>query len=383
MQTMLLRNRWDIFCTVVDNYGDIGVCWRLARQLVGEHGLPVRLWVDDLASFAKLAPELDPAQNSQSLCGVEIRRWAMPFADTAPAEVVIEAFACNLPDTYIEAMAARTEKPLWINLEYLSAEAWVEDRHCLPSPHPRLALTKYFFFPGFTGKTGGLLREAELIAARDAFQNDAQAQAAWWRKLGVAPVPGALTVSLFAYPSAPLAPLLAAWIASPTPIICLVPDTPLAAAIATALQAGALQPGKCITRGQLTLVGIPFLSQPDYDRLLWACDLNFVRGEDSFTRAQWAAKPLVWHIYPQHDAAHAAKLEAFIARYCAGMNVSDTGVLADFWHAWNITSDVAAVWPAFAAALPSLSGHARQWATGLATQPDLATQLVKFSQKPL
>lgn len=378
MQTMALRKRWDIFCAVVDNYGDIGVCWRLARQLVGEHGLPVRLWVDDLVSFAKLAPELDPAQDSQFLCGVEIRRWATPFAATTPAEVVIEAFACDLPQAYIEAMAAQPEKPLWINLEYLSAETWVEDRHCLPSPHPRLALTKYFFFPGFTGKTGGLLREAELIAARDAFQNDPQAQAAWWRKLGVAPVPGALSVSLFTYPGAPLAPLLAAWIASPTPIICLVPDTPLAAAIATALQVGTFKPEARITRGRLTLVGIPFLSQPDYDRLLWACDLNFVRGEDSFARAQWAAKPLVWHIYPQHDAAHVAKLEAFITRY-----VQEAPALADFWRAWNIAGDVAAAWPAFAAALPSLSGHARQWATGLAAQPDLATQLVKFSQKPL
>ena len=45
---------WDIFCTVVDNYGDIGVCWRLARQLAAEHGFAVRLWVDDLASFARL-----------------------------------------------------------------------------------------------------------------------------------------------------------------------------------------------------------------------------------------------------------------------------------------------------------------------------------------
>lgn len=378
---MGLRNRWDIFCTVVDNYGDIGVCWRLARQLVGEHGLHARLWVDDLASFAKLAPGLDPAQDRQFLCGVEIRRWAMPFADTTLAEVVIEAFACDLPQTYIEAMAAQPEKPLWINLEYLSAEAWVEDRHCLPSPHPRLALTKYFFFPGFTGKTGGLLREAALIAARDAFQNDAQAQAAWWRKLDVAPVPGALSVSLFAYPSTPLAPLLAAWSASPAPIVCLVPDTPLAVAIASALQAGAVKPGTRIARGRLTIIGIPFLSQPDYDRLLWACDLNFVRGEDSFVRAQWAAKPLVWHIYPQHDAAHAAKLEAFIARYAR--EAAAARALADFWRAWNITGNVAAAWPAFAAALPSLTAHARQWAAGLAAQPDLAAQLVKFSQNPL
>ncbi|MBY0444112.1 MAG: elongation factor P maturation arginine rhamnosyltransferase EarP, partial [Burkholderiales bacterium] len=38
--------RWDIFCRVIDNYGDIGVCWRLARQLSFEHGFAVRLMVD-------------------------------------------------------------------------------------------------------------------------------------------------------------------------------------------------------------------------------------------------------------------------------------------------------------------------------------------------
>ena len=24
---------WDMFCRVIDNYGDIGVCWRLAADL--------------------------------------------------------------------------------------------------------------------------------------------------------------------------------------------------------------------------------------------------------------------------------------------------------------------------------------------------------------
>ena len=24
---------WDIFCQVIDNHGDVGVCWRLAREL--------------------------------------------------------------------------------------------------------------------------------------------------------------------------------------------------------------------------------------------------------------------------------------------------------------------------------------------------------------
>src|SRR5512141_858540 len=166
----------DIFCAVVDNYGDIGVCWRLARQLANEHGIEVRLWVDELRSFGKLCPEVDAGLDQQRCRGVEVRQWSKDFPPVAPADLVIEAFACKLPQAYVEAMAAREPKPVWINLEYLSAEDWVEGCHKLPSPHPRLPLTKYFFFPGFTEKTGGLLIERDLLARRDAFQTDTVAQ---------------------------------------------------------------------------------------------------------------------------------------------------------------------------------------------------------------
>jgi uncharacterized repeat protein (TIGR03837 family) len=267
-----------------------------------------------------------------------------------------------LPDNYIAAMAEQNEKPRWINLEYLSAEAWVGDYHGLPSPHPQLALTKYFFFPGFTQHSGGLIREAGLLAARDAFQNDAQAQAAWWQALGLTPQPGTLKLSLFGYPGAPIAALLAAWSDSPTPILACVPETPLSATIAAALGITTLTPGQPIRRGNLTLIGLPFLPQPEYDRLLWACDLNFVRGEDSFVRAQWA--------------------EAFLALYCRA--AAETMALAELWRAWNGPStNPAAAWPGFAATLPALTRHARRWATGLEQQTDLVTQLVKFSRKPL
>jgi len=113
------RPSWDVFCSVVDNYGDIGVCWRLSRQLVAEHGLRVRLWVDDLAAFRRICPEIDPGQSMQESKGVEVHGWSAHFADVQPADVVIEAFACDLPESYIRAMAARPSKPCWINLEYL------------------------------------------------------------------------------------------------------------------------------------------------------------------------------------------------------------------------------------------------------------------------
>ena len=185
MTTIAAPTRCDVFCNVIDNYGDIGVCWRLARQLANEHGLAVRLWVDDLSSFAKLCPEADASLESQHCRGVDVCLWRKEFPEVQPAELVIEAFACNLPDSYIEAMAAQLRQPVWINLEYLSAEDWVESHHKLQSPHPRLPLTKYFFFPGFTKLTGGLLLERDLLARREAFQNDAMQQQAFWQSIGM------------------------------------------------------------------------------------------------------------------------------------------------------------------------------------------------------
>ncbi|MGY2437472.1 elongation factor P maturation arginine rhamnosyltransferase EarP, partial [Escherichia coli] len=95
-----------------------------------------------------------------------------------PAQVVVEAFACQLPASYIEAMTISGTHCLWLNLEYLSAEDWVAGCHGLPSPQPG-GLQKFFFFPGFVEGTGGLLREAYLLARRRSFQADAQAQQAF------------------------------------------------------------------------------------------------------------------------------------------------------------------------------------------------------------
>ena len=67
VSTFAARPDWDVFCRVIDNFGDIGVCWRLARQLAGDFALHVRLWVDDFDSFWLLCPELDPGLSIQVL----------------------------------------------------------------------------------------------------------------------------------------------------------------------------------------------------------------------------------------------------------------------------------------------------------------------------
>lgn len=358
-----MQRHWDIFCRVIDNYGDIGVCWRLARQLASEHGLAVRLWVDQPSSLKALAPALDLQQPMQHIDGVTVGHWCDHLVFTEVADVVIEAFACELPAPYIQAMAEAAVPPKWINLEYLTAESWADDCHGMASPHPALPLVKHFFFPGFSEKTGGLLREKSLLSTP-------------------APPPSAMTqdrleISLFCYETAPVASLLDILASSAQAICCHVPPgQPLAAVKAHLGGHGPWQ------LGRLSVQPIPFLAQDDYDRLLGRCAINFVRGEDSFLRAQWAGKPFVWQIYPQDEDAHLIKLEAFLERYTATFDATSKALTQAMFRAWNSGKGggkgVADTWPAFLAKRAQLTGLNQNWRNRLAQHPDLASSLVNF-----
>jgi uncharacterized repeat protein (TIGR03837 family) len=376
----------DIFCTVIDNYGDIGVSWRLARQLANEYAIAVRLWVDDLAALQRIWP-VTTTDSRQYIDGVEVHWWQKLFADVEAAALVIEAFACTLPDNYIQAMARRAQPSLWINLEYLSAEAWVADCHALPSPYvlPLSAadngssstLNKYFFFPGFSERTGGLLRERDLLSRRQTFQADPHRRAEFLARFGVADMT-AFTLSLFAYENAALPVLLAECAKSAQPILCLVPEGRSLPALANFFNKSALTVGATYRHGALTVVVLPFLTQDDYDRLLWSCDLNLVRGEDSFVRGQWAARPLFWHIYPQPEDAHWPKLTAFLELYCAQLAAPAAAALRDAWSAWNGVGDMGVAWRALAPHLAALAAHARSWSEQLAGRGNLSAALVQF-----
>lgn len=398
----------DIFCNVIDNYGDIGVSWRLARQLANEFGLNVRLFVDDLSSFSKLCPEADPGLDVQRCRGVEVRLWtADAFSShplpacrppspasgrgvggegmagdennlrVAPAELVIDAFGCTLPASYIAAMteiASHSDRrPVWINLEYLSAEDWVEGCHKLPSPKP--PLTRYFFFPGFTKKTGGLLIERDLLARRDAFLGNRERQRGFWRALGIAmPSADTLKISIFAYENDALAGLFDAWAFGEKPVLCLVPEGRILPQVVRYFGGAGVMD---YSRGNLQVRIVPFVEQERYDELLWACDVNFVRGEDSCVRAQWAGKPFIWQIYPQHDAVHWDKLQAFLNLYDSALTADAALSVRGLWQIWNGGKSTGQEWAAFAGALGELNRHAVVWAQEL-SQNNLALNLLDF-----
>lgn len=384
-----MKLHWDIFCTVIDNYGDIGICWRVARQLVHEHGQQVRLWVDDLESFNKICPDVDPVQDIQTVADVEIRRWSQDMPATRPADVVVEAFACRVPESFLLAMAARTPKPVWINLEYFSAEPWVAESHGLGSPHPRLPLTQYFFIPGIDSGTGGLLGSPEELQALAAFQSDAVARQAFWAEMLPPPLPPAgegwgegaelLRISLFAYDNPAIPGLIEALSHAGRPVRLLASEGKSLGPVAAGLGLPGLRAGDSHTQGSLTVQVLPFMEQGRYDKLLWACDVNFVRGEDSFIRAQHAGKPLVWQAYVQEDGAQWPKLEAFLGHYAGGLSAPAEIALREAWRTWNAGENRSEVWGDWLRHLPEYQKHARDWAGKLQTWPNLVGELVKFA----
>ena len=374
---MSVKASWDIFCVVVDNYGDIGVTWRLARQLVAEHGQRVRLWVDDLATFARLCPGTSATAGQQWHEGVEVRHWLPEWSGAEPADIVIEAFACQLPAAYIEAMAGSGRRILWLNLEYLSAEDWVVGCHALPSMQPD-GLQKYFFFPGFEQGTGGLIREGDLLARREAFQNDPTLREAFLHGLDLNVQPGARLLSLFAYENPAVAGWLDALTADRRSSHLLVPEGRVLADVAHWLGLEQLSAGDRHVRGALQIDVLPFMTQNQYDMLLWCCDFNAVRGEESFIRAQWAGRPVVWHIYPQEEDAHWDKLNAFLDLYLRDLAPGPAGALRNFWYAWNAGEGSAAAWSSMLEHETELNAHAERWTHKQVANGDLAGKLVFF-----
>ena len=336
--------RWDIFCQIVDNYGDAGVCWRLARALSRLTSSSIntvnsaecddsriRLFCDDLNVLNVIAHG-DAVRHGATL-GIEVLPWSAaesPAVLASVGDVVIEAFACHLPTPYIEAMVQKTsekpstKQPIWINLEYLTAEAWADEMHLMPSPQNN-GLNKYFYFPGFTPKTGGVLLGDwhEVTSTKETTPPNSLSLVLQSCR------PRSKKISVFNYKQAPLD----AWLDSVNQAALAHGEIVDVLLCADQNVSAATQAAFSSTDSAVKLIQLPFIPQEDYDYLLSVCDINLVRGEDSFVRAQWAGKPFIWDIYPQSDLAHEVKLNAFLERYfeASSAELRSTGIAAMKW----------------------------------------------------
>lgn len=374
MTGFVTKPSWDIFCRIVDNFGDIGVCWRLAKQLHAEHGLDIRLWVDDLSAAQKIIPQLDVYLNQQVVDEITILKWHAETDFLTAADVVIEAFACELPAVYIKAMAQKKSK--WVNLEYLSAESWVADFHAKSSPQAN-GLIRYFYFPGFTETTGGLIRESFDYAQHErSILEETQ-----FHSVRPELVEGHeyLKISLFCYQNAPIKDLFKALQANKNKVIVYIPDSGVMSKVADYFGVKNIEIGQKTTKDNLTIQVLPFLSQFDYDKLLSECDLNFVRGEDSWVRAIWAAKPFIWQPYFQEENTHIKKLDAFLALFYANLDVKNS--VFEMHANWSGQKLSLAVMQDYLNHFSQISDYTFKQSQQLAKQNDLATQLVTFCSK--
>ncbi len=411
----------DIFCQIVDHYGDVGVTWRLAKQLRTEHHIAIRLWVDDLNVFSHIEPRVNTQVDQQLIDQIDIRRWLIDGPVLSPYPIVITSFSCPLSPVWVERMVTESN-PCWVELEYLSAEQWVESHHGLSSQRAD-GLAPTFFYPGFTDRTAGLIRERDLIKKRDAWQADVKQQTQFLERIGVdfdAEREPPFLISLFAYPQAPFQSFFNALnelnVNDLNALDTLytgntgdtvdtldagdtggVNDTFEKSEAKSFLSDVTLQnkikrqnvhvlisesvtlPDDLITPSHVTWQRIPFLTQPDYDRLLWSMNLNIVRGEDSFVRALWAGKPMIWHIYRQTEDTHLTKLAAWLARTNLPKPVHETMM------AWSSPDQTHSLETALSTALMPLNWadwqiKATQYTHNLALLPDLATNLAHFCQ---
>ena len=405
---------WDLLCQVVDNYGDAGVLWRLARRLGADGQRRVRLWIDDLATLAALEPE---ARWDSTVAGVEIRRWQPDLDTAALPDVLITGFDARPPASLRQRM--KPGHPLWITVDHLSAETWVEGFHGSPSPKSD-GVVEHYFYPGFTAATGGLLLEPGVLAARDAARDSSRDTAAGAHGHGSDQTPA--SALLFCYHPSPvltLARVMAASARHPlsrqtTEAAHAVPERWLIrlprAGLATRDRAApACRPpgtgtvgrepagpgrsdptGDADTRpgSSVRLEAVPFLSQCRFDDSLRASTLNLVRGEDSQVRAIWAARPFLWQAWRQDETTRSAKVEAFLARQADWLHPADQAALARLTRWWNglIPAEVTAPdRTALAMALSQVMGHQRRIVDGLSRWGDalarheLAAALIRFA----
>jgi uncharacterized repeat protein (TIGR03837 family) len=343
---------WDVFCNVIDNYGDVGVCYRLCRQLL-DRNQKVRLWLTDHSILQWMAlPQHKEATHDLAIYSFDAMDHNIE--NIAPSDIWIESFGCDIPMAFIEHHAKIQHWPRkWINIEYLSAQPYVDRCHGLPSPiqsGPASGQLKYFFYPGFSPLSGGLIQPMPTID--NATKHTQNIEFGLENETN-------FILFLFCYEISFLPALLNHLIPQVGPITVLVSYGASAQALAH----------KVIQQEKVSTIFLPKINQLEFDTLLSYSDFNCVRGEDSVVQAIWAGKPWLWQIYPQQDNAHHEKLAAVLQTLGVSENVR-------LWH--KLCNAIEPV-PPSEITLTQWQCEAVQIRNTLLQQDDLISKLMEFA----
>lgn len=305
----------DIFCEIIDNYGDIGVVYRTAKEL--QKIFPeskIRVFLNRLDEFKKINSQVIDLP-SQNIDGIEYITFDY-LRDNAnkllTAQVIIEAFGCQIPEEYIEIAYDNSE--LLINLEYLSAEDWIEDFHLQSSPLGRGKLKKVFFMPGFTEKSGGVIANSNYL---ERIQRVLENKEFYEKKYlsDIEDRENKIVGTLFSYEKN-FTPLLEDLKKLDKDVVILAMGEKTQDSLRKILKNFSIEDFRnSLKYGKIEIKFLNFLNQEEYEELINIVDFNFVRGEDSFIRAVLTGKPYMWHIYCQEEYAHMDKIEGFLDKY--------------------------------------------------------------------
>ncbi|MGL4977627.1 MAG: elongation factor P maturation arginine rhamnosyltransferase EarP [Cetobacterium sp.] len=306
----------DIFCEIIDNFGDIGVVYRLAKELKNGYNKEanIRVFLNRLDEFLALNKRVKNI-GYQNIDGIEYitnEYLAKNICTFSPANVIIEAFGCNILEEYLDK--AKDESSLLVNLEYLSGESWIEDIHLMESPIGAEKLKKYFFMPGFKENTGGVIVDKLFLDRKIKVRSNSEL---YMKKY----MPDLLDKeyfigTIFSYEKN-FIPLLDVLLKNGKNNCLLVLGQKSQESIKSILDNfDFIETSKDNFEVEnIKIKFMPFLEQEEYEELINLVHYNFVRGEDSFVRALLTGKPFMWHIYLQEEMAHMDKIDGFIHRY--------------------------------------------------------------------
>lgn len=305
----------DIFCEIIDNYGDIGVVYRTAKEL--QKIFPkskIRVFLNRLDEFKKINSQvLDlPLQNIDGIEYITFDYLRDNANELLTAQVIIEAFGCQIPEEYMEIAYDNSE--LLINLEYLSAEDWIEDFHLQSSPLGKGKLKKVFFMPGFTEKSGGVIADSNYL---ERIQRVLENKELYEKKYlsDIEDRENKIVGTLFSYEKN-FTPLLEDLKKLDKDVVILAMGEKTQDSLRKILKNFSIEDFRnSLKYGKIEIRFLNFLNQEEYEELINIVDFNFVRGEDSFIRAVLTGKPYMWHIYCQEEYAHMDKIEGFLDKY--------------------------------------------------------------------
>lgn len=331
-----------ILCRVVDNYGDIGFVYRLARELSSLSSIEktqIRLIVSDLKSFNAMAlpPGISTSLAVQNYNGWKVIDWnacaegKCEFTEHPP-KIILECFQCGRPEWLDEILfsAQTTQTVQIVNVEYLTAEDWADDFHLLKSGTRSALVKKINFMPGFTKKTGGLVLDKNFVSCVHSKTAALECLKKYASKKTVALIEDtnlfrviafsyernfeneARALSEFAKNSGRKVQVLLA------PGLGNAPFKKAAAAFKN-----------------ISVYDLEYLPQLAWDALLTLADFSFIRGEDSFSRACLSGIPFVWHAYPQEEEFQLVKAAAVLKRMEPFFSAGDMSLVKNVWLSYN------------------------------------------------